>query len=84
MLKETKEVFKQLGCKGIVEAVEHGFCPSCERPISKDEFQDESSKKEFEISGLCLACQNIFFTELVEKVFPRGRYPDKALKVFFQ
>jgi hypothetical protein len=33
----------------------------CKRKVNKDEFRDELSRKEFEISGLCQLCQDEIF-----------------------
>lgn len=38
-----------------------GVCPFCGKDIDMDEFKDTSSKKEFELSGLCQSCQDDFF-----------------------
>jgi len=62
MNEGTKKILKQAGLCDRVDAVEHGFCPTCNKPISKDEFKDELSKKEYQISGMCQACQDAVFT----------------------
>jgi len=37
-------------------------CPFCGKPIPPGtEFKDELSKREFEISGMCQACQDDIF-----------------------
>ena len=41
--------------------IKKGKCPFCEKRIQKDEFNDEKSKKEFLISGLCQECQDDTF-----------------------
>lgn len=40
-----------------------GLCPFCEAVVNVNDFQDELSKKEFGISGLCQRCQDKFFKE---------------------
>jgi hypothetical protein len=40
-----------------------GTCALCGRQIDLEEFRDELSKKEFEISGLCQDCQDGIFLE---------------------
>lgn len=36
-------------------------CPFCKKIVNIDEFNDELSKKEYKISGLCQKCQDDFF-----------------------
>ena len=38
-----------------------GNCPWCTKPINMDDFKDDLSRKEFEISGICQKCQDRFF-----------------------
>ena len=38
-----------------------GLCPFCHKAIKADEFRDEISKREFQISALCQACQDKTF-----------------------
>ena len=38
-----------------------GNCPFCKKPVNKDGFDDEVSRREYEITGLCLACQKETF-----------------------
>lgn len=58
----NKEMMKKLGLKACVDCFEHGFCPVCRRPVSND-FRDELSRKEYQISGLCQECQDKTFGE---------------------
>ena len=39
----------------------NAICPFCNKPVNENEFKDELSRKEFEISGLCQSCQDDFF-----------------------
>ena len=57
----NKDIMKKVGFKKEVENVEIGICPFCTNPISKDEFRDELSLKEYQISGLCQNCQDEMF-----------------------
>lgn len=41
------------------EAIEGDTCVSCKQPAI--EFEDELSRKEYSISGLCQSCQNAVF-----------------------
>lgn len=40
-----------------------GLCPFCKAVVNENDFQDELSKKEFRISGLCQKCQDEFFAD---------------------
>lgn len=57
----NKRILQQFGFGEEVKAVEQGICPLCKRKVNKDEFRDELSRKEFEISGLCQTCQDDIF-----------------------
>jgi hypothetical protein len=59
----NKDILRKFGFSEEIKAVEHGFCPLCKQPISKDSFIDELSKKEYKISGLCQKCQDEMFEE---------------------
>jgi hypothetical protein len=43
------------------ESIRQGICPMCDSPA--DVFRDSLSRKEYMISGLCQACQDIAFAE---------------------
>lgn len=45
----------------MAEVASLGFCPLCEKPVTTEEFKNEISKKEFQISGMCQKCQDNFF-----------------------
>lgn len=57
----NKKILQQTGFGEEVKAVEQGDCPLCKHKVDKDEFRDELSRKEFEISGLCQSCQDDIF-----------------------
>ena len=57
----NKKILQQAGFGEEVKAVEQGNCPLCKCKVDKDEFRDELSRKEFEISGLCQSCQDDIF-----------------------
>lgn len=40
-----------------------GNCPFCSKPVNRDDLRDDLSKREFDISGICQACQDDFFKE---------------------
>ena len=57
----NKRILQLAGFGEGVKVVERGDCPLCKRKVNKDEFRDELSRKEFEISGLCQLCQDEIF-----------------------
>ena len=40
-----------------------GICPFCNTPVTVEDFRDDLSRKEFEISGMCQKCQDSIFQE---------------------
>ena len=63
MKEDTKIILKLAGFVKEIKCIEHGFCPVCKNPVSKDEFKDEESKKEYEFSGMCQKCiDGVFIT----------------------
>lgn len=44
------------------ERIKGGKCPFCGETINMDDFKDDLSRREFEISGMCQKCQDDFFT----------------------
>jgi hypothetical protein len=58
----NKQIMKDLGFADAAKDVENGVCPFCKKVIIPlKEFRDEQSVKEYEISGLCQACQDKYF-----------------------
>ena len=57
----NKSILKELGFEKELERVEQGRCPFCNKMVLLDEFKDDLSRKEFEISGLCQTCQDDTF-----------------------
>ena len=55
----NKEIMKKAGFGKAVEAVEKGDCGLCNKKVGS--FRDSLSEREFKISGLCQACQDIAF-----------------------
>ena len=41
--------------------VEQGKCPICSKEIKETDFEDDLSKKEFTIAGMCQECQHKTF-----------------------
>lgn len=52
---------KKAGFKEEIDKVEKDICPFCNTKINQEDFKDELSRKEYEISGLCQMCQDNFF-----------------------
>jgi len=58
----NKDIMRRMGFGKQVDAVEEGNCPLCGKAIHPNtEFKDESSRREYDISGLCQACQDKTF-----------------------
>lgn len=56
----NKEIVKKVFPK-MVEDCQNGICPICKQKINPNEFRDELSAKEYNISGLCNKCQSKIF-----------------------
>lgn len=56
-----KDLLKKAGFEEEVKKVDARLCPFCSTPIKMEDFRDELSRKEANISGLCQACQDDFF-----------------------
>jgi hypothetical protein len=63
MKEGTKNVLRLCGLGKNVNKVEAGLCPLCDKKINLDEFRDDISRKEFDISGMCAACQQEVFKD---------------------
>ncbi len=57
----NKEIMKVCGFKEEVKAVSESKCPFCKKGIILSEFNNDPSRKEFKISGLCQKCQDEVF-----------------------
>ena len=57
----NKEIMKAMGFLKEVERVENHQCPFCAKQVTSEEFINDLSRKEFEISGLCQKCQDEMF-----------------------
>jgi|SaaInlStandDraft_2_1057019.scaffolds.fasta_scaffold638762_1 hypothetical protein len=58
---QKKTNLKTLGFSKQVKNVELGLCPFCSDAVKDEDFKDALSRKEFNISGMCQGCQDIFF-----------------------
>lgn len=79
MHEGTKNILRQAGLGNQVDNVEMGLCPLCGKAVDKPrhnndgvfvsngEFRDDLSIREFNISGLCQACQDNVFTPTDEE-----------------
>lgn len=47
--------------KEVVKNLKESKCPFCGHDVKEDEFRDNLSKREFQISGLCQSCQDKTF-----------------------
>jgi len=56
-----KDNLKALGFAEGVRLLELGLCPFCKNPVKIEDFKNEISRREFNISGLCQKCQNGIF-----------------------
>mgnify|MGYP001455577066 FL=1 len=57
----NEEIMIKAGFNKEVKAVKQNKCPICFMQVSMDDFTDQLSLKEYEISGICQACQNEIF-----------------------
>lgn len=57
----NKKMLEELGFGKEINRIEEGKCPMCGKEIDMDDFRDEESRREYEISGLCQSCQDKFF-----------------------
>jgi len=55
------KMLRNLGFGKMVDNVESAKCPFCGEFVTKDEFTDKLSKKEFHTSGMCQKCIDLFF-----------------------
>jgi len=67
-MKRTKEIQKVVDGfakksfgRSTTEAEEKKICVFCGKPIKMEDFKDQLSIKEYEISGLCQKCQDDTF-----------------------
>jgi len=57
----NKDIMKQAGFEEEVKLFEEKKCVLCREPINMEDFEDEISKREYYISGICQKCQNEVF-----------------------
>ena len=55
------EIMKSAGFEEELKNVNLDLCPFCRIKVNPEDFQDELSKKEYFISGLCQSCQDKMF-----------------------
>lgn len=61
MEDSIKDILRLVGMSNQIDKVEHGFCPTCDKPVSKSDFRDKLSLERFQISGMCQKCQSEVF-----------------------
>ncbi len=59
----NESIMRAAGLGDIVDKVKLGKCPLCSKEVSKYDFKDDLSLKEFKISGMCQECQDEMFGE---------------------
>ncbi|KKR36000.1 MAG: hypothetical protein UT69_C0037G0009 [Candidatus Yanofskybacteria bacterium GW2011_GWE1_40_10] len=57
----NETIVQALGFTEELGQIKLGNCPFCRKPIHPDSFRDMLSAMEFQISGLCQACQDEVF-----------------------
>lgn len=58
----NENIMRLAGFGKEMDRIKNGRCPFCLNPnISRADFRDELSWKEFSISGMCQKCQDEFF-----------------------
>ena len=61
----NKNIMRECGFDKEVDMVDNNVCPTCCKPIilavDPPPFRDQLSWREFEISGMCQACQDNIF-----------------------
>lgn len=57
----NRDIMRKTGKEKEVEDIDAGRCPFCHMEVNYEDFRDELSKKEFNISGLCQKCQDEIF-----------------------
>ena len=55
--------YRSMGLSEMFKRKDEGLCPFCGREVNMDDFRDDLSRHEFELSGLCQMCQDYFFKE---------------------
>ena len=61
--KGKEDNLLSLGFDKEVARVKVGLCPLCGMPVKLEDFKDERSRREYNLSGLCQACQDKIFAE---------------------
>ena len=57
----NKNIMIAAGLGANVARVERGQCATCGEDVRAQQFRDRLSAREFEISGMCQACQDSVF-----------------------
>ena len=59
--KVLDNITKNCFGKTKTDAEAEGVCVFCHKPINMEDFKDDLSRKEYEISGICQKCQDDTF-----------------------
>jgi len=68
-IKDNPTKRSMLIAAGFAEEVRRamlGMCIFCQKPVTVEDFRDDISRREFEISGMCQKCQDETFIDLDE------------------
>ena len=55
------DIMRKMGFDEQVNRRQHDKCPFCNKRVALENLRDDSSRKEFQISGLCQKCQDEMF-----------------------
>ena len=58
-----KNNLRAFGFENEIDRVEQNLCPFCGEPVSEEDFRDDASRKEYELSGMCQQCIDDTFGE---------------------
>lgn len=58
-----RDLLISAGMSEEVRRVMLGMCPFCKTPVTTEDFGDDLSLKEFQISGMCPKCQDEIFKD---------------------
>lgn len=60
----AKKNLRALGFGKEIEKVEQGKCPFCGTDkVKPEDFRDDNSRREHEMSGICQSCQDEIFVQ---------------------
>jgi len=64
MKEEKKTMLRSIGFKKEIDNVENNLCAICKSDkVKPEDFRDDLSRREFEISGMCQSCMDKIFND---------------------